>query len=1045
MEAEAKTRISKEVANVPISLIIDKSGRIIALGQEFQDLFPNAAPHSDFFELFSEENNISLQKLFIDARKFESLTTDNFEVSVKGGKINFAISFLPLRSENNVYFLITFKQAGTKKNATEVQKFWVATADLEKIVENKKLLGIVNKIKLTYPFTFIEKAKIQKEINELDEYFWIKGTNGKYILVNDRFAESSGSKPSQLENKSAEDFLPKYLLSLYKFVDQYLIESTNAVILDGISLPILGGAERSLSLVEFPLCDLDNNVVAIIGFSKKSDTLTKKESPKIELDLIYHLPLAVLLINRENRVLAYSQEFVRLMELDEKSNLYQSDVNRILEKGLMPFIESYRKNAELRAENVFNYMFIEKLKLNSEVRLKKIFDTNGELWGTQISFMPKLEQDALIDLKAKMYDAIIENTNEAMFIYEIENLKFLEVNNAALKLYGYKRNDFLHMDLTDLYAPEDIQTIIQSGDSKSIPGSYSGPWRHKKNDGASVLVEINRSTIEYKGKKAHLNIIRDVSDNADAKKKLQMLEAYFDHTTDPILVTDKDGFINEINEPVTKRLGYSKKDLELRPFVSLVSDENRAKINKNIFHSGLLKTTSFEIEIKKPSGTLHKALLIATPIKNVSGDIESFSLLVRPLEEAVQSKDIKQTLEDTLHRIDPPFLSNVFHEILTPINVILGFTQELGESIPSPNDEQKEAVEIIKENQKLLLQIMDNAVEYSTLEQKIIKFRPEEIKFVDLLNELKENTRKSAESRKIDVTYGKISSSLVIETDKQKFMSLLVLFIKFAIQITKENTIYLSASTYQDNYCAIGIKDGRSAITSYLQKAFTDIFSEDENLSRRNYGFSRFSVKLAKKLIELLSVKREVITKDSEPHEFALLFPLKFVVGDKEKMEVESVAAKKVAEVKPKTEKLPEQKAAEAQVEPVVKKELAVSQLSCLYLEDQVDSQLLFKVQMKDLKGIEFAPSFETALPLLKTKKFDFIIMDINLQGEYNGLDALRIIRKMTGYKDIPIIASTAYLQPGARESFINAGFTEFVSKPMLREKLLEVLKKIFE
>ncbi|MCL6097577.1 MAG: response regulator, partial [Bacteroidetes bacterium] len=219
---------------------------------------------------------------------------------------------------------------------------------------------------------------------------------------------------------------------------------------------------------------------------------------------------------------------------------------------------------------------------------------------------------------------------------------------------------------------------------------------------------------------------------------------------------------------------------------------------------------------------------------------------------------------------------------------------------------------------------------------------------------------------------------------------------------------------------------------------------EDENLSRRNYGFSRFSVKLAKKLIELLSVKREVITKDSEPHEYALLFPLKFVVSDKEKMEVESVAAKKVVEVKPKTEKLPEQKA-EAQAEPVVKKELAVSQLSCLYLEDQVDSQLLFKVQMKDLKGIEFAPSFETALPLLKTKKFDFIIMDINLQGEYNGLDALRIIRKMGGYKDIPIIASTAYLQPGARESFINAGFTEFVSKPLLREKLLDVLKKIFE
>ena len=105
---------------------------------------------------------------------------------------------------------------------------------------------------------------------------------------------------------------------------------------------------------------------------------------------------------------------------------------------------------------------------------------------------------------------------------------------------------------------------------------------------------------------------------------------------------------------------------------------------------------------------------------------------------------------------------------------------------------------------------------------------------------------------------------------------------------------------------------------------------------------------------------------------------------------------------------------------------------------------MLFKVQFKDLKSIEFAPSFESALPLLKTKKFDFIVMDINLQGEYNGLDALRIIQKMPGFKDMPIIASTAYVQPGARDNFIAAGFSDFVSKPLLREKLLDVLKTLF-
>jgi CheY-like chemotaxis protein len=99
---------------------------------------------------------------------------------------------------------------------------------------------------------------------------------------------------------------------------------------------------------------------------------------------------------------------------------------------------------------------------------------------------------------------------------------------------------------------------------------------------------------------------------------------------------------------------------------------------------------------------------------------------------------------------------------------------------------------------------------------------------------------------------------------------------------------------------------------------------------------------------------------------------------------------------------------------------------------------------MKELKNIQFAASFEEALPLLETQKFDFIVMDINLQGEYNGLDALKIIQQMSGFQNIPVIAVTAYVLPGDKEKFIATGFTDFISKPIFREKMLESLNKIF-
>ena len=59
----------------------------------------------------------------------------------------------------------------------------------------------------------------------------------------------------------------------------------------------------------------------------------------------------------------------------------------------------------------------------------------------------------------RMSAIFIKNNPQPIYIYEKESLRFLEVNEAALKLYGYSVDDFLQMDLTDLYTSEDIQTL----------------------------------------------------------------------------------------------------------------------------------------------------------------------------------------------------------------------------------------------------------------------------------------------------------------------------------------------------------------------------------------------------------------------------------------------------------------------------------------------------------------------------------------------------------------------------------------------------------
>ena len=244
----------------------------------------------------------------------------------------------------------------------------------------------------------------------------------------------------------------------------------------------------------------------------------------------------------------------------------------------------------------------------------------------------------------------------------------------------------------------------------------------------------------------------------------------------------------------------------------------------------------------------------------------------------------------------------------------------------------------------------------------------------------------------------------------------------------------------------------------------------------RDFGISKMMIRLTKRLAEVLKADIEVLNKAGLPVEFAFIFPYDISVITEpavEKQEViieepepvieeaaaepeiqpeivEEPVAPVVVEIEKPVEVVPQETVVvvknvqQAKDSKYDKHKIDLSKYSCLYIEDQVDSQILLKVQLKDLKDIKFAVSFEEAVPLLTTLKFDFILMDINLQGEYNGLDALKIIHRMPGLETIPIIAVTAYVLPGDKEKFIAAGFIDFCAKPLFREKMVEVLERVF-
>ena len=712
-----------------------------------------------------------------------------------------------------------------------------------------------------------------------------------------------------------------------------------------------------------------------------------------------------------------------------------------------------------------------------------------------------------------MSELFIKNNPQPIYIYEKESLRFLEVNEAALKLYGYSVDDFLQMDLTDLYTSEDIQTLLESAQEIFKDGEFSKPFKHRRKDGNYIYVRMSRIDYQHEGSEAYLNILEDVSNLYETEKKKQIFKAAFDNTNDMIFITDPEGTITYVNDSVCKILGMSSSDLINTDITLNCGEEDKVFINESVFHSHIKETVTFTIEFITNEGRLLESDVVSTPIFDTHNQVESFVLVAKPAmahshstsrikedprepENKSKNKTSSEPESDEVY-ITGTFLSGIFHEILTPMNVILGFTQELVESIESPSPEQKEAVDIINQNRVLILGLMNTIIEYSDIHFNRSKTEMSEVAITEIIENYEKSLNEITGKRDLEFAYGKISSSLRFNIDKKKFLNLLNNLFRLVGRISSQKKLYFSAYPADNNSFNISISDGFGKSSAQLVDTLRSLLIDKKE--PKNLGLSNLTSQIINSLIETLNVQPMLINENSDKQDIVFRFPLnstqkietpvvkeveKFVpppietqpellvedlepqlLNMSEEIEIEeeeiissankgkkkansnTIELKEEAEVfREEPEKLiiRDEAANVNQESEIQNNKNGLSSLRCLYIEDQVDSQILFRVQMKDLKNIQFATSFEEALPLLDSNVFDFIIMDINLQGEYNGLDALKIIHQIPKLQNIPVIAVTAYVLPGDKEKFIATGFTDFISKPIFRDKLVESLKKIF-
>jgi diguanylate cyclase (GGDEF)-like protein/PAS domain S-box-containing protein len=121
--------------------------------------------------------------------------------------------------------------------------------------------------------------------------------------------------------------------------------------------------------------------------------------------------------------------------------------------------------------------------------------------------------------REESFRLLFDSNPMPMWLIDLETLRFLAVNDAAVTHYGYTRDDFAQMSAPDLRFPEDREsssTFLLTGEMSQ----GSKVWRHRKADGRAILVSIYSRNLHYDGRAARLSTVVDVTERKRSEDKL---------------------------------------------------------------------------------------------------------------------------------------------------------------------------------------------------------------------------------------------------------------------------------------------------------------------------------------------------------------------------------------------------------------------------------------------------------------------------------------------------------------------------------------------
>ena len=349
-----------------------------------------------------------------------------------------------------------------------------------------------------------------------------------------------------------------------------------------------------------------------------------------------------------------------------------------------------------------------------------------------------------------------------------------------------------------------------------------------------------------------------------------------------------EGSILYTGSGIRELLGVEPEDLTEKVFEDMI--EERIPLSEDIpadppearrkFINGEIRVYKAEILVRTSGGERKWIRDSSLPlIEEETGKVTgAFGILYDITAGKLNSDRIKEK-EDEFDRLKTNLLHNISHEIRTPLNAIVGFSTLLGEHFDIP-ERRKEYLEIITRNSDHLIEIIDDIVEISKIDAKMVKIRKDKVNLNEVLRKVFDQFRAEAFRKGLLLSFEPEhdTGEADVYSDWFKLTEVLGNLVENALKFTFEGRVEFGYSV-KDGKVEFYVSDTGTGIPAEQQPKIFSRFFQVDTTSTRIYGGTGMGLSITKAYVELLGGKIWFTSQQGEGSVFRFTIPYERV-GD---------------------------------------------------------------------------------------------------------------------------------------------------------------------